>query len=275
MKNMATRALSGAVYVALIIGCILGGNAWFFGLMALFILLSMNELQNLLIKRSPIGKTTRIYDIIMALAFITAIFVADAVHNDMGLWIVGVCILYLPIRIIIAVSDKGANPAKSMLFSLLTVCYLAWPLSLLYLAYIADSQHGAAVVLISFILIWVNDTGAYLSGITMGRHKMCERLSPKKTWEGFWGGFILCIAAGVVSAFVLGHTDTAQIAIWAGYAAAVSVVGTYGDLFESLIKRNLSVKDSGNLIPGHGGILDRIDSILTVAPLAALMSLII
>lgn len=270
---MAIRALSGAVYVALIVGCILGGNVWFFGLMALFIILSMNELQNLLIKRSPMGKTARIYDIIMALCFLTAIFEADALHNDTGLWILGVCILYMPVRIIIAVCDKGANPAKSMLFSLLTVCYLAWPLSLLYLAYISDVQYGSAVVLISFILIWVNDTGAYLSGITMGRHKMCERLSPKKTWEGFWGGFILCVVAGIISAFVLGHNEPGQIALWAGYAAAVSVVGTYGDLFESLIKRNLSVKDSGNLIPGHGGILDRIDSILAVAPLAALMSM--
>ncbi len=154
------------------------------------------------------------------------------------------------------------------------MCYLAWPLLLLYIAY-SNYTDGKALVLITFILIWVNDTGAYLSGMSMGRHKMCERLSPKKTWEGFWGGFILCIVAGIVSAMIIGHAGLEKMIIWGVYAALVSLFGTFGDLFESLIKRNLNVKDSGNLIPGHGGILDRIDSILAVAPLAALMSSIL
>ncbi len=269
-----TRALSGAVYVALIVGCVLAGDSWFFGLMALFIILAMNELQNLLTKKSPINRLTRIFDIIMGLCLLTMLFTLNESLNLC--WLLGILsILYIPMRIVLAVCDKSASPAKSMLQSLLSMCYLAWPLCLLYLAYISDYRHGPAVVLISFILIWVNDTGAYLSGMTMGKHKMCERLSPKKTWEGFWGGFILCVIAGMASALFLGHTEAGQIAIWAGYAAAVSVAGTYGDLFESLIKRTLNVKDSGTLIPGHGGILDRIDSILAVAPLAAIMSFIL
>jgi len=271
IKNMMTRALSGAVYVALIVGCVHAGNLWFFGLMALFIILAINELQNLLIKRSPMNMLIRIYDIIMGLCLLTTLFTLNESFNLCGIFVV-ISVLYIPVRIILAVCDKSENPAKSMLYSLLSICYLAWPLCMLYLAYISDSQYGPAVVLISFILIWVNDTGAYLSGMTMGKHKMCERLSPKKTWEGFWGGFILCIIAGITSALFLGHTEASQIAIWAGYAATVSVAGTYGDLFESLIKRTLNVKDSGTLIPGHGGILDRIDSILAVAPLAAIMS---
>lgn len=273
LKNMVVRALSGAIYVALIACCILGGKISFYLLVALFIILSMHELQNMLAKRTPMGKVIRVFDILMGLCLLTEFYTLGALQVS-GLWFLGVTAMYIPFRIIIAVADKGENPAKSMLYSLLTMCYLAWPLSLLYLAY-SDFGTGKALVLISFILIWVNDTGAYLSGMSMGRHKMCERLSPKKTWEGFWGGFILCIAAGVVSAYILGQTAGTQIAIWAIYAAAVSVLGTFGDLFESLIKRNLNIKDSGTLIPGHGGILDRIDSILAVAPLAAVMSFFI
>ena len=119
--------------------------------------------------------------------------------------------------------------------------------------------------------IWINDTGAYLSGRTFGRRKLCERLSPKKTWEGFWGGFILTLAAGAATPFVLCQSVD-KLPIWVIYAALVSVFATFGDLFESLIKRRLGVKDSGNLIPGHGGILDRIDSLLAVAPFALIMS---
>ncbi|MDE6334502.1 MAG: phosphatidate cytidylyltransferase, partial [Muribaculaceae bacterium] len=125
-----------------------------------------------------------------------------------------------------------------------------------------------------FIFIWINDTGAYLSGRTLGHTKLCERLSPKKTWEGFWGGFALTVAAGLVAAHIIGGGTGRAYIIWSLYAAVVSIAGTYGDLFESLIKRTLGLKDSGNIIPGHGGILDRIDSLLAVSPIALVMVLI-
>ena len=112
-------------------------------------------------------------------------------------------------------------------------------------------------------MIWLNDTGAYLTGRSFGRHKLCERLSPKKTWEGFWGGFAFSVLAGVVTALFFMPYNPALLA---AYGAMVSVISTYGDLFESLLKRTAGVKDSGNLIPGHGGILDRIDSLLLVIP---------
>lgn len=268
------RSLSGAVYVALIIGCILAGNLWFAILTGLLIVLSMYELQSLLTKRSPMASGIRFFDIAMALCLLAGLSLINLYSSLAGTYFICFGVLYISLRIILAVADKGENPAKSMLYSLLSMCYLAWPLLLLYIAY-SNYTDGKALVFITFILIWVNDTGAYLSGMSMGRHKMCERLSPKKTWEGFWGGFILCIVAGIVSAMIIGHAGFEKMIIWGVYAALVSLFGTFGDLFESLIKRNLNVKDSGNLIPGHGGILDRIDSILAVAPLAALMSSIL
>lgn len=274
MNNMAVRAVSGAVYVALIVGCVLGGGPWFFGLMALFVVLGMTELQKLLEKDRHVPLFSRLFDVAVALLLLTGFFCFDLAHNDAGLYLCGVSLLYIPGRIMLAVNEKEGSPAKGFLFSLLTMCYVAWPLSLLYVAYISDAE-GAYVVLVTFVLIWLNDTGAYLTGMSMGRHKLCERLSPKKTWEGFWGGFAICVAGGCVAAAIIGYTEIMQVVMWGAYAAAVSVVGTFGDLFESLIKRRLGVKDSGNLIPGHGGILDRIDSILAVAPLAALMAFVI
>ena len=114
-----------------------------------------------------------------------------------------------------------------------------------------------------FVFIWVNDTFAFLTGITLGKNKLLERISPKKTIEGFIGGIFFTVLAGVGFSFLFVEYN---IYFWIGFALIVSLFATLGDLFESLIKRTYKVKDSGNLIPGHGGILDRIDSLLIVVP---------
>ncbi|MDO4320110.1 MAG: phosphatidate cytidylyltransferase [Bacteroidales bacterium] len=270
MNNMLVRALSGVVYIAVIVGCILGGRDWFLVLVAVFTMLGMAELQRLLSTRVRMGVAARACDLVMAVCLLLGIYgIGIAYDNFTSLLMVAA--VYLPVRIVIAVIDRSSDPARVMLYSMLTMIYVAWSLALLYSAYLMS---GKEIVLATFIFIWINDTGAYLSGRTFGRHKLCERLSPKKTWEGFWGGFILTLAAGAATPFVLG-LPTGKIAVWIVYAAVVSVFGTFGDLFESLIKRNLGVKDSGNIIPGHGGILDRIDSLLAVAPFAALMAFLI
>lgn len=116
-----------------------------------------------------------------------------------------------------------------------------------------------------FILIWCNDTFAYLVGRTFGKHKLAPRISPNKTWEGFFGGVIATLVAGFVMHYYL---DFMPLVGWLGLAIIVLIFGTTGDLFESAIKRSFNLKDSGNFMPGHGGILDRIDSLLFVLPLA-------
>lgn len=177
-------------------------------------------------------------------------------------------LLYLPMRITVAVLSRYHNPARAFMYSVFSLVYVALPLFLI--SFIGASWH---IVLLTFIIIWLNDTGAYLAGSAFGKTKLCERLSPKKTWEGFWGGFILSAVAGGIGLYLLDPTATWAIAcIGVVYGMIVSVFGTFGDLFESLIKRRLGVKDSGNLIPGHGGILDRIDSLLAVAPFAVLLA---
>lgn len=114
-----------------------------------------------------------------------------------------------------------------------------------------------------FFTIWLNDTGAYLCGCTLGKHKFFERISPKKTWEGFAGGALLAILVG---AFVFPHLFGKGQIFWLLFTLIAVVFGTLGDLIESLIKRSVGVKDSGNILPGHGGILDRFDSFMFAAP---------
>lgn len=264
---MAVRAASGAVYVGLIIASLIAPPIWFSCLMGLFAILAVVELEKLLSQRSPISIAATICDVVMAVSLVSLSVVFESV---------AVALLYLPARIIIAVCDRGENPAKSVLYSFMAIVYAAFPLALLAIANKIDNAPDPfcspeMVVLYTFIMIWINDTFAYLTGMSLGRHKMCERLSPKKTWEGFFGGFAACCIFGVAVGLWL--IPGRGVLSWALYAGVVSILGTYGDLFESLVKRTLGVKDSGHLIPGHGGILDRIDSILAVSPLTIIFIL--
>lgn len=130
-----------------------------------------------------------------------------------------------------------------------------------------DYSFSPGLVIGFFLLVWANDTGAYLTGITIGKHKLFERISPKKTWEGFFGGLVLAIAAAWFLSGWLGITGRVE---WMLIAVVISVAGTYGDLVESMLKRSSGVKDSGSILPGHGGFLDRFDSTLTAFPLVYL-----
>ena len=116
-----------------------------------------------------------------------------------------------------------------------------------------------------FIFIWINDTGAFLVGITIGHHRLFERISPKKSWEGFAGGLIFSLmTAWIFSLFY----DNFSLIQWLGFSLTISISSTFGDLCESLLKRTIHIKDSGHILPGHGGLLDRFDSVLLAAPAA-------
>lgn len=258
MNNMLLRALSGSVYVALIVLSLLFGHNYnlFSVLMGVFAVIGVLELEKLLSAKSPISPSERIADVI-----VTAVSFICTIDYSLFGFVLLILSLYIPVRMIIAVNVHHENAVRSFLYSLLAIVYVAVPLIIISCAAIFSYEF----VLVTFVIIWLNDTGAYLTGRAFGRTKLCERLSPKKTWEGFFGGLILSMIAGYFSSYFFSmiHTTGIYMAI---YAAIVSVLGTFGDLFESMIKRTLGVKDSGNIIPGHGGILDRIDSLLAVAP---------
>ncbi len=133
-----------------------------------------------------------------------------------------------------------------------------------------DPQDGRTLVLVLLLVIWATDIGAYVVGRAVGGAKLAPRISPGKTWSGAAGGLLAAMAVGIAAAAIMGVMDQAWAAALA--AGAISCVGQAGDLFESSLKRHFNVKDSGTLIPGHGGLLDRLDAVLTAAPAAALLA---
>jgi len=177
--------------------------------------------------------------------------------------------------LIIELFRKKNNPFQSVAQTFTGVIYTTIPFSLFpFMAFGRGGMHSfisspaveytPAVILGFFLLLWINDTGAYLTGITIGKTRLFERISPKKTWEGFFGGLLLTIVAAW---FLSGWLGVVERIDWLILALLISTGGTLGDLVESMLKRASGVKDSGHILPGHGGFLDRFDGLLVAFPL--------
>lgn len=267
------RAITGTVYVALIVCSIIFGGAWGFpALCCLFALLATIEFSHLCSTGGRAPSAIVIADIIGALLLTAspAIILHAAASSSASAFAVGALMLALftaclLARLTMQLYIRSVSPLTSWTASLGGQLYIAFPLALASLVYLIS---GPAIVLTMFIMIWLNDTGAYLVGSRIGRRRLFERISPKKSWEGFFGGMAFCIIAAVIIKWCMG-SYAPGMSVWAlcVYAVLACVFATWGDLVESLVKRTLGAKDSGRMMPGHGGILDRIDSLLFVAPL--------
>lgn len=268
MKNVVTRTLSGIVYVAVFVSAIIFG-AKTFGLLALFLSLAgVREFLSLekARKGEPDSRIVTIISMAVALAMIAvsysiAAFVPSVPSNTLFLVVCSTlgCVTVGWLILMLWSTLTVTNDAQHSLGTYLTaIFYIVLPMSLLSVAYVVPG--GAKLLLAALIAIWINDTGAYCVGCLFGKHKLCERLSPKKTWEGFFGGMFFVVLAAVISSIVIGKYLFVMVVL----AVLISVAATLGDLFESRLKRSASVKDSGRIIPGHGGVLDRIDSFLFV-----------
>ena len=205
------------------------------------------------------------------------LFVAFYLHSEFehmqrAMWLLPIAV-YLLLRTIVQLYRPNQNAVHSLERSFLSLGYVALPVALLNSIM---SITAPRLLLGMFMFIWLYDTGAYCFGMTLGRHRLFERISPKKSWEGVLGGIVACIAGAYVT-----HTwfdeffQVPELTTWVGLSVVVAVFSTFGDLVESLIKRTVGVKDSGNIMPGHGGILDRIDSLLLVSPAVLIYLLLI
>ncbi|WP_270775742.1 phosphatidate cytidylyltransferase [Segatella buccae] len=275
VKNLIIRAITGAVFVAIMVvgisfrpdvmillfAAITGLTIWeFTGL--------VNQSENVAVNRF-ISTAAGIY-----------FFLAVAGYCS-GLTPSAVFVPYLLTVVYLLVSElylKQTNPINNWAYTMLSQMYIALPFSMINVLAFRSTPDGNVTFewllpLSLFIFLWTNDTGAYCSGSLLGRHKLFPRISPGKSWEGSIGGAVFVMIAATIIYFLnVGQTDGLVAGMplwqWLGLGLVVVVFGTWGDLVESLFKRTLGIKDSGNILPGHGGMLDRFDSSLMAIPAA-------
>lgn len=259
---MLTRAITGSIFVIALIAGIYFNELIALGLFSLIILLGIDEFYGLIGKSKNV-KPIRFWGTLTGLILmLCSCFIAK---GDISLKFILIPVLMIFFTFIIELFRKNELPFLNVAYTMLGLIYVVTPFFMMYhLGYYANSnEYSYQIILGFFFLLWTSDTGAYLSGKFLGKHKLFERISPKKTWEGSIGGAILTTAiAYIISIYFTSLSSTHWIVV----GLIIVVFGGLGDLVESMLKRSLKVKDSGNILPGHGGILDRFDGLLIGAP---------
>lgn len=273
LKNMITRAITGTIFVVAVVVSFLRPQAMMF-LFALVTALSVWEFTGLVnnIKDVSVNR-------FITTAAGTYLFIAFAGYCS-EITPSAVFIPYLLTIVYLFISElytKASNPINNWAYTMLSQLYIALPFSMINV--VAFRNEGGAVVydnllpLSIFIFLWTNDTGAYISGSLLGKHKLFPRVSPGKSWEGSIGGGLLVLAVAALVGHIANSNEGGHILSipgWMGLGLVVVFFGTWGDLVESLFKRTIGIKDSGKILPGHGGMLDRFDSSLMAIPSAVI-----
>lgn len=263
MSNFTKRVIFGALYTALVVASTLLGPIYFYSLFLAFMLVCIYEYIIMI-------RLNSIYPFVLAVTcFSTAVISNNNLivfeNNYSEKVVLGVFILVIYVSFVTALVSSRKIGIQYLGKNFLTLVYLIIPFSLLikipYLNY--EEKFDTSIILGIFILIWSNDVFAFFVGKNFGKHKLIERVSPNKTIEGFLGGFIFTFIAAFL---VAKYCSSIQPIHWFTIAIIVSIFGVLGDLIESMFKRQAHVKDSSNLLPGHGGFLDRLDSIIFATP---------
>ena len=287
MNETLKRLISGVVYITLLLFSILYCTESFILLFGIFLVIATFEFCNLvkLNKILPITLVSVSYVVISLLSYYkteTDNYISNLQEkpiqlgvdiDQLNLWLLLIC-LFVFVKCLIFLFDNKEQTVTPLWKYLYLLGYILLPFIFIVKISFGINDYNPKIIIGLFILIWTNDTFAYLVGKSIGKHKLYERISPKKTIEGFLGGVAFAVFAGyLISKLYIkpnpSFSDT-SILIWTMIALIVGVFGTIGDLIESKFKRIAEVKDSGKIMPGHGGILDRLDSVIFVAPIVYL-----
>jgi len=261
MKNFIIRLLTGILYVGIVTFCVLRGPYTFLALFLIIVSFCLREFYRLVNKHKATDINPYLHGAGGALLFLVFFLYSSGICDRP---VISCYLIYMAITLIYELYTGRKDPVTRLAYIFFGQCYIAVPLSILNFIAFPSLQTNPHIyqwtwIFALFLFIWANDTGAYIVGVRFGKHKLWERISPRKSWEGFFGGLVFT----VVSAFVFAHLNHQVVWYhWVFISIGVVIFSTYGDLIESLIKREFAIKDSGNSLPGHGGLLDRFDSLL-------------
>ena len=256
---MKTRAITGFFFVVVMLASILLGSYFFTIFFLLLSILATDEFYRLI---RTVVNPQRWMGYLLAISIFLPLAYHFLNNGSLALLLVSV-----PVIVFIFVAElyrNFQNPFHNIAYTIFGVLYAAVPFGFFYALGFYGGEYSTHLPLAFLIMLWASDTGAYLFGSKLGKHKLFERHSPKKTWEGFFGGLLI----SALAAFILSrYFEDLTMIQWIGMSMIIVIVGSWGDLVESMLKRSLSAKDSGSLLPGHGGVLDRFDGLLLSAPL--------
>lgn len=259
MNNLIKRSLTGAIFIAVVILSILWHEITFLSILCVIVVLSNIEYYQ--ISRKIHGRPLIAWQIILSLFLIISTFlVIDKIFP------ISFIALIIPLIFLTFITELYRRKRRAIInlaLTFLPVIHIAAPLSMLIALAFMNGVYDYKIIMAMLIFTWTNDTFAYLTGVSIGKNKIMPRVSPKKTWEGFFGGLIAVIALAIYFTKI---NSTFTINNWIIIGVIVSIFGTFGDFVESMLKRVAGIKDSGNILPGHGGILDRFDSFLFATP---------
>lgn len=284
MNETLKRAISGAVYIILLLASILYSTESFFILFGIFLIIAVYEFCNLvqIHKVFPIVFAITLYAVITLVSHyntITTDTLNHILNTDLEISIdvqqldiiLLVIALVVSIKCILFLFYDNIQIISTSSKYLYLLGYIILPFVFITKISFGINDYNPKIIIGLFVLIWTNDTFAYIVGKSVGRTKLFEKISPKKTIEGFLGGILFAVLAGYLISkyYIKANPEFSEksILIWTSIAVIVGIAGTIGDLIESKFKRIAGVKDSGSIMPGHGGILDRLDSVIFVAPI--------
>jgi len=263
LSDIIVRSLAGAVFVALIIGAILWDPLAVFVLFFIFNIIGLYEYSRMFIKSGYSIQAISIIFMGSMVYLVIGLFANDYLEAKYLLGFVPLAFLFF-IASLYKVSEK---PFENLGIKLLALLYISIPFGLFNvvenMSFEASNASGAMLLIAFFVIVWSSDTFAYLFGVSFGKHRLFERISPKKSWEGSIGGSLTTLIIAWAFGF---FTHIFTPFTWVALAVVVVITAIYGDLIESQLKRSMHVKDSGNIMPGHGGVLDRFDAAIFSVP---------